>query len=69
MGGWNFNDTNNNIFLGTQDEKEFFEELLDDINPSDSNKAMAAIADVKEYYTALKDRWDKNLNAVLAQEY
>lgn len=69
MGGWTFNDTKNGIFLADQKKKRFFEELFDEIKPADGMAARAAILDVKEYYSGLKDVWDEDLNALLMEEY
>ena len=69
MGGWTFNDTKNKIFIGDKDEKQFFEGLFGEIDLSDYQKTIKALLDIKEYYASLKDRWNGNLNNVLAQDY
>ncbi len=62
MGAWNFNDTEHRIFLGTQDEKEFFLALFDDIDTSNVLTAGKALRDAEGYYTDLIESWDEKLN-------
>lgn len=61
MGAWNFNDTQNGIFLGTQEEKERFLLFFDNINTSDLIIS-SDLRNVNEYYSDLIKKWDKNLN-------
>ncbi len=69
MGALTFFDPDNNMALGSNDEKEFFLELCDEVDFSNSKKAEDTLEDIKEYYTELKDRWDKGLNKSLMEEY
>ncbi len=69
MGRQNFNDTQLGIFLGTQDEKEFFTALFKETDFNNSARTKEGMEDVKEYYSCLIEKWDKNLNKHLAEEY
>lgn len=62
MGLWNFNDTEHNIFLGTQEEKELFLLLFDDINTSDVLTAEKNLKIAEDYYQNLVNNWNKELN-------
>ncbi len=67
MGSWNFNDSEHGIYLGTQDEKEFFLALFDEFSPSDI-LAAGSINNLREFYEGLKERWNKDLNALYIEE-
>ena len=67
MGSWNFNDSEHGIYLGTQDEKEFFLALFDEFSPSDI-LAEGSINNIREFYEGLKERWNKDLNALYIEE-
>ncbi len=66
MGEWNFNDFNSGIYLGSQDEKEFFTFLFDEVNPND---IFPDIREIKEFYTALAKRWNPELNSNYKTEF
>jgi len=68
MGGWNFNDSKNKIYLGTKDEKEFFLALYDEIDTSNTASAEDSIKDVREYYIELKERWNEDLNRLYMED-
>lgn len=67
MGSWNFNDSEHGIYLGTQDEKEYFLALFDKFNPSNI-LAEGSINDIREFYEGLKERWNKDLNTLYIEE-
>ena len=67
MGSWKFNDSEHGIYLGTQDEKEFFLALFDEFSPSDI-LAEGSINNIREFYEGLKERWNKDLNALYIEE-
>lgn len=69
MGAWNFNDTENGIFLGTQAEKEFFLALFDDIDTSNVRTAGKALKDTEGYYADLIKSWDEKLNKQHKNEF
>ncbi len=67
-GALTFFDPENKIALGYGDEMEFFLELCGEVDFASPYKARCAIKDIREYYTALKDRWDKDLNKDFLEE-
>jgi len=58
MGGWTFNDTQNDIYLSTQEDKRAFQELCDEIDTSKSKTEIARDAKAAQrFYCDLALYW------------